>query len=155
MLRKACESTPKKRKKSEDGFSLTEVLVAIFIIGLVSVVALGPVLNALSKGNVAGVKKEFGILETALTQYYLDMGEYPSTQDGLEALYTLPSGSEKADRYPTNGFLQKRGFLTDPWGNAYEYKYPGEHSKFDIISLGADGREGGEDENADIGNWQD
>lgn len=143
------------RRKAEAGFSLTEVLVAVFIIGLLSVVAIGPVIRALSTGKVAGVKKELGILESSLADYYLAMGEFPSEQDGLKALYELPGGSSKSDRYPKDGFLQKEGFLTDPWGNPYQYRYPGEHGKFDIYSLGADGRPDGEDDDADIGNWQE
>lgn len=141
------------RDQDEDGFSLTEVMVAVFIIGLLSVVALGPALSALQKGNATAVKKDIATFENVLTQYYMEMGEYPTTQQGLEALYEVPPGTEKAERYRTGGYLDKRSLLTDPWGNLYQYQYPGDRAKFDIYSLGADGRPGGEAENADIGNW--
>jgi len=142
-------------RNSEAGFSLTEVMVAVFIIGLLSVVALGPVLNALSKGNKTAVKRDIATYETALTQYLLDMGEYPSTQDGLAALFELPSGSDKSAQYPENGYLQKRGILKDPWGNEYQYENLGSRKKPRIYSLGADGRPGGEGDDADISNLDD
>lgn len=142
----------RKTSRSEAGFSLTEVLVAVFIIGLLSVVALGPVVRAMMTGKVGAVKKEFGILEGALVEYSSVMGEFP---ESLEDLYEVPSSARNAEMYPEDGFLQKRGLIIDPWGNEYVYIKDGEHGPFDLMSYGADGRAGGEDEDADIGNWQD
>ncbi len=153
LTKKTHEVRSKARKKREAGFSLTEVMVAVFIIGLLSVVALGPVLGALSRGKETAVKRDIATFENALTQYFMEMGEYPSTQQGLDALYSLPVGSDKANRYRTGGYLEKRSLLEDPWGNPYQYQYPGDRAKFDVFSLGADGRPGGEDDAADIGNW--
>lgn len=142
-----------RKRKNEAGFSLTEVMVAVFIIGLLSFVAMGPVLSAMEKGRQTAVTRDLGTLEQALTQYYMEMGEYPSTNQGLEALFELPTGSDKADRYRPGGYLSKRQLLEDPWGNAYQYQYPGDHSRFDLYSLGADGRPGGEGLDADLNNW--
>lgn len=160
MLRKIfCRTVPgsvrSDGKRSEAGFSLTEVMVAVFIIGLLSVVALGPVLNALSKGNKTAAKRDIATFETALTQYLLDMGEYPSSQHGLNALFEAPSGLTKAAFYPENGYLQKRGILNDPWGNPYQYENQGSRTKPKIVSFGADGRPGGEGDDADISNYDD
>ena len=150
----AARRVKKQDRKSEAGFSLTEVMVAVFIIGLLSFVAMGPVLNAMEQGRKTAVVRDIGTLEQALTQYYMEMGEYPSSDQGLEALFELPPGSDKADRYRPGGYLSQRKMLKDPWGNDYQYQFPGDHSRFDLYSLGADGRPGGEELNADINNWE-
>ncbi len=160
MLRKLFCRTDLKtsenaKKRTDEGFSLTEVMVAVFIIGLLSVVALGPVLNALSKGNKTAVKRDIATFETALTQYLLDMGEYPSTQQGLNALFEAPSDAKQSALYPEDGYLQKRGILEDPWGNAYQYENLGSRKKPRVYSFGADGRPGGEGDDADISNMDD
>ena len=87
--------------------------------------------------------------EQALDAYRLDMREYPSTEDGLQALVEAPRGAEN---YREGGYVRR--LPDDPWGNPYQYAYPGQHGMLDIWSLGRDGREGGEELDADIGNWQ-
>ena len=89
-------------------------------------------------------------ISMALKEYKLDNGDYPTTEQGLQALRTKPGGVERWD----GPYLPKNVPL-DPWGHAYEYRSPGEHGEYDIISLGADGTSGGEGENEDVVNWKD
>ena len=92
------------------------------------------------------------VLENALDQFRLDMANYPSTEQGLAALTTLPDNVPRPENYRPGGYIKK--LPKDPWGNAYQYVYPGQRGTFDLYSYGADGREGGEGLNADIGNWE-
>jgi len=101
--------------------------------------------------QVQKAKGDIAAIETALEMYYLDHNSYPSDQQGLEALVTAPAGVNEA-AYRKGGYIRKMSL--DPWGNAYQYRNPGERAQIDIFSLGADGEPGGEDQNADIGNWQ-
>jgi general secretion pathway protein G len=95
-------------------------------------------------------KAQISLFETALDTYRLDTSQYPTTSQGLEALRTQPSGVERWD-----GPYLPKDVPKDPWGHPYEYRCPGEHGDFDIISYGADGSPGGEDENMDIVSWRD
>ena len=134
---------------SEAGFSLTEIMISVVIMGLLGTVV---VLNVLPLREQASVQKAFAdiaTLEQALDAYRLDMRRYPTVEEGLDALVNAP---RDADNYREGGYIRR--LPNDPWGNPYQYVYPGENGVFDIYSLGADGREGGEDNDADIGNWQ-
>ncbi len=94
---------------------------------------------------------QMSAIETAIESYKLDNGVYPTTEQGLQALATAPSGAAK---WRKGGYMKKGKVPKDPWGNDYIYLSPGSHSDFDIISYGPDGESGGEDENADINNWE-
>jgi general secretion pathway protein G len=87
----------------------------------------------------------------AVKQFKLDNGFFPSTEQGLQALVEKPGVGQAPRDYPENGYISQ--IPEDPWGNEYVYIYPGEHEEFDLFSLGADGEQGGEGFNADIGNW--
>jgi general secretion pathway protein G len=126
-------------RQNEDGFTLVEVLVTLVIIGLLTTFVVLNVLPAQGKAQVQKVRGDITAFETALELYRLDNFSYPTEQEGLEALVA-------------SGVIKKMSL--DPWGNPYEYRNPGERSAVDIFSLGADGEPGGEDKNADIGNWQ-
>ena len=143
----------KARRAAQRGITLIELLVVLSIIALISALV---VVNVLPERDRAAVKKtriDIGIIESALDQYRLDMMAYPSGQDGLEALVTAPANAARAGDYRPGGYL-RGGVPLDPWGNPYQYRNPGERSGgVDVFSYGADGEEGGEGLNADIGNW--
>jgi|SRR5215467_1925396 general secretion pathway protein G len=140
-----------KRKswRSEDGFTLVEILVVITIIGMI-VALVGPrVLNYLGESKVKTAKIQIQSFSSALDLFYLDAGRYPSSAEGLAALVQPSSGIAA-----WNGPYLKGGAVpTDPWGKPYLYKSPGEHGAYDVVSLGADGREGGVGTAADITSW--
>jgi len=92
-------------------------------------------------------------LETALKLYKLDNGFYPDTQQGLDALIEKPTSGQIPKKYREGGYLEQKKIPPDPWGNPYIYVCPGLHGDFDIISYGADGKEGGEGKDADIKSW--
>lgn len=136
---------------NEDGFTLVEVMVTLVIIGLLTTFVVLNVLPAQGQAKVQKARGDIALIETGLDMYALDLGGYPSEQDGLEALMTEPSGLSTG-QYRQGGYVKK--LPPDPWGNEYQYRNPGENGAIDIFSLGADGEPGGEDQNADIGNWQ-
>jgi len=127
------------QKTKEDGFTLVEVMVTLVIIGLLTTFVVLNVLPAQGKAQIQKARGDISAIETALEMYKLDNFNYPTEQEGLEALVA-------------SGLVKKMSL--DPWGNPYEYRNPGERAQIDIYSLGADGEPGGEDQNADIGNWQ-
>lgn len=143
----------KKFRKSEAGFTLTEIMVVVFIIGLLSTVVLVNVLGARTDAQTKTAQANIAALSQSLERYALQLYNYPSEDQGLEALVSLPDGLENEALYPRGGFIQK--LPRDPWGRSYQYVFPAERSNdsYDVFSLGADGEVGGEAENADIGNW--
>lgn len=130
------------------GFTLLELLVVIVIIGLLAGIVGPRYFDQLGKSNVKIVRAQIDSLEKALDQYRLDVGRYPTTEQGLLALTNKPGGEEK-----WQGPYLKKAVPPDPWGHEYLYKSPGEHGELDISSLGADGQPGGVGENADINSW--
>lgn len=141
-----------RKRKSERGVTLTEMMVVIVIIGLLSTIVVVNVLPLLGGAREHKVRADLATLEGSLTTFYATYGRYPSTDEGLEALVNPPEDDRVSARYAEEGFIQR--LPDDPWGNPYQYLSPGEHGRFDVYSLGADGRPGGEGDNADIGNWE-
>lgn len=143
----------KNRLRREGGFTLTEIMVAVFIIGLLSTVVIINVAPMIGQSRETKATIDIQALSNALDQYNFDMYDYPSEREGLEALVEEPDSVPDGARYRQNGYIQK--LPADPWGRAYVYKRPGAKSgqAYDLYSFGADGQEGGEEENADIGNW--
>lgn len=131
--------------KQEQGFTLLELLVVMVIIGLLVSIVGPKYFNQLGKSEVKAAKAQINSLKKALDVYRLDTGHYPDAQIGLGALMTAPTIESKWH----GPYLQKE-VPNDPWGYPYIYRIPGEKSEFDLISLGADGRPGGADDNADI-----
>jgi general secretion pathway protein G len=133
-------------RRGEQGFTLVEMLVVIAIIGLIMGL-IGPrVLNYLSESKVKAAKIQMQSFASALDLFNLDAGRYPSTSEGLDALvHRTPGVAAWNGPYLKGGAVPK-----DPWNNVYIYRAPGEHGAFDIISLGADGQEGGSGVAADI-----
>ena len=141
----------KKRQKKEEGFTLVEVMVTLVIIGLLTTFVVINVLPAQDKALVQKAKGDIRVLEQALEMYRLDVFDYPEQDAGLEALRELPSGVDEA-RYRKGGYIKL--LPNDPWGRPHVYRYPGENGVYDIVSYGADGEPGGEDQAADIVSWE-
>jgi len=151
----ACPSDPcpdDEPRKRERGFTLIELMVVIVIIGLLTTIVAINVLPSGEKARVEKAKADVELLSQAAEMYRLDNLAYPPTADGLNALVTPPAAVAQAGRYRPGGYVRK--LPADPWGNPYRYASPGKHGTFDIFSYGADGREGGEGDDADIGNWR-
>lgn len=136
-------------RRSDSGLTLLELLVTITILVVLSV-AIGTVaLNYLGRGKADAAKLQLSQLEAGLDLYLLDMGRYPTSEEGLRALVSAPAGAEKW-RGP---YLRKEAALNDPWGAPFQYAAPGRKGDYDLYSYGADGVEGGEGDAADIVNW--
>jgi len=142
-----------KKRKSQRGITLVELLVVLGIIALISAIVVVNVLPARDKAAVDKAKIDIGVIESALDQFRLDMLAYPSSQQGLEALVKQPQDVRASTTYRPGGYL-RGGVPLDPWGNPYQYRFPGERGgAYDLYSFGADGEPGGEGLDADIGNW--
>lgn len=131
------------------GFTLLELLVVMVIIGLLAGYVGPKYFNQLGKSEVKAARAQINALEKALDTYRLDTGHYPTTEQGLAALFIHPNNEPK-----WQGSYLKKMPPADPWGNPYIYKSPGDHADIDITSYASDGRTGGSDDGADITNWQ-
>jgi len=139
-----------RRRSGEAGFTLVEILVVITIIGLIMAIVGPRVLNYLGESKVKAARIQIESLGSALDLYYLDMGRYPNSSDGLVALVQRPGNAEE-----WNGPYLKGGVVpNDPWGHAYLYRSPVEHAPYEIVSYGSDGQEGGAGTAADISSLQ-
>jgi general secretion pathway protein G len=131
------------------GFTLIELLVVLVILGLLAAFAAPQVLSYLGRAKSDAARAQVQNIASILDLYRLDVGSYPSQQDGFEALLEEP-----ADAARWNGpYVKRRDALTDPWGRMYVYRFPGDHGAYDLYSLGADGGEGGEGEDQDVTSW--
>lgn len=148
-----CEPGTKRGiRRRQNGVTLIELLVVLSILALISALVVVNVLPERDRAAARKAKIDIGAIETALDQYRLDMFAYPTTEQGLAALVTIPPGETRTDQYRPGGYL--RTLPVDPWGRPYQYRQPGDHGPIDVYSLGADGEPGGEGVNADIVNWQ-
>jgi general secretion pathway protein G len=130
------------------GFTLIEIMVVVVIIGLLAAIIAPNVIGQLDTAAVNRAKQDIRSIETALNLYRLDNHRYPTTDQGLEALVTNP-GETVAPNWKS--YLPS--LPQDPWNNPYHYMNPGQRGQFDVFTYGADGQEGGEEIDADIGNW--
>lgn len=145
------EETRRRRRPAEAGFTLVEVMVVVVIIGLLATVVMINVLPSQDRAMKEKARTDVAVLEQAVETYRLENLSFPTTEQGLSALVTAPPGLSRPDRYREGGYVRR--LPQDPWGNPYQYRYPGERGRFDVWSLGADGQQGGEGDDADIGNW--
>lgn len=137
-------------KQRQRGFTLIELLVVLVILGLLMSVVGPRVMKYVGGAKTDTARMQIEELAGALDMYQLEVGRYPAQNVGLQALVTQPTGEKR-----WNGpYLRKSKVPTDPWGNNYIYRIPGQHGAFDLYSLGADGQEGGEGEDAEIGSWE-
>ena len=135
-------------RSSTTGFTLLELLVVMVILGLLAAYVAPRYFSQLGKSEVRSAQVQVAALRSALDTYRLDVGQYPTTQQGLGALYARPSGLAK-----WNGPYIQKAVPPDPWGRPYQYKSPGDHGDFDVFSFGKDGQVGGSGEAADITSW--
>ena len=135
-------------RSGEKGFSLIELLIVMIILGLLASLVGPKMFGKLGMAKQKTAKTQIEMLMTALDAYRLDMGVYPDSQDGLEALMVNP-GDDRWD----GPYLAKE-LPMDPWGNPYGYANPGEHGEVDIYSYGLDNQPGGDKENKDVVSWQ-
>lgn len=147
--RKSARSTSADRK-GEAGFTLVELLVVMVILVLLASLVAPRVMGYLGTSRSKTAKVQIESLSTSLELFKLDTGRYPTAREGLQALVQPPAGVRN-----WNGpYLNKDQVPLDPWGNAYRYRQPGARGDFDIISFGADNREGGQGENEDVATWK-
>lgn len=135
------------------GFTLLEIIVVVFILSLLVAIVAPRIIGRTDDARIAEAKVQTRNFETALKLFKIDNGFYPDTQQGLEALVAKPTTGTIPKNYREGGYLEQKKIPLDPWGNPYMYISPGLHGDFDILSYGADGKEGGEGKDADIKNW--
>lgn len=136
------------KRKFSFGFTLLELLVVMVIIGLLAGYVGPRYFSQIGKSEVKAARAQIDALEKALDQYRIDVGHYPTTEQGLPALMAAPSGEGR-----WAGPYLRKAVPDDPWGKPYQYRQPGEHGDFDLFSYGPDGQPGGEGEAADVTNW--
>ncbi|MBN2256169.1 MAG: type II secretion system major pseudopilin GspG [Deltaproteobacteria bacterium] len=141
-----------KKKRNNRGFTLIELMVVIVILGILAGLIVPRIMSRPEEAKQAKARIQIESLETALKLYKLDNGNYPTTEQGLEALVEAPTVGTLAKKWREGGYLEKGKVPKDPWGNDYVYLSPGSHGDCDIISYGADGEQGGDGKNKDISN---
>ncbi|MAQ85281.1 type II secretion system major pseudopilin GspG [Psychromarinibacter halotolerans] len=137
--------------REDAGFSLLELMVVVVILSILALVIVPRVINRPDQARVVRVQTDLAALESAVNLYKLDNFRYPTTEQGLEALVTRPSGEPAPANWSDGGYIER--LPKDPWGNDYQYLSPGVHGEFDIFTFGADGTQGGDGPDADIGTW--
>jgi general secretion pathway protein G len=142
-----------KQRINNQGFTLIEIMVVIVILGVLAALIAPKFIGQEEKARKIQAKVQIKSLETALHLYKLDTGNYPGTEQGLQALVEPPATGELAKYWREGGYLEKGKVPKDPWGNDYIYLSPGAHGDFDLVSYGADGTGGGDGKNEDINNW--
>ncbi|QTA84705.1 type II secretion system major pseudopilin GspG [Desulfonema magnum] len=138
-----------KETGKQSGFTLIELLIVMVILGLLAALVGPKFFKHEGKSRQKAAKAQISLLEASVDTYRLEIGKYPTTEQGLQALRVKPDGLEKWD-----GPYLPKDVPPDPWGNAYIYRCPGEHGDYDILSLGADGNPGGEGDDLDIVSWK-
>jgi general secretion pathway protein G len=136
-------------RRSERGITLIELLVVMVIIAMFATLVGARLFKQVDRARQVQAKTQIQEFESVLDMYRLDVGRYPSNEEGLQALRTKPSGVENWD-----GPYLKKDVPLDPWGHAYFYRFPGQHGDLDLMSYGSDGQEGGEGDATDIVSWK-
>jgi general secretion pathway protein G len=136
-------------KTAQAGFTLIELLVVMVILGLLAALVVPNFIKQEEKSKVKAARVQIESFGTALDTFRLDVGRYPTSQEGLEALRSRPSGLERWD-----GPYLKKEIPRDPWGNAYIYRSPGEREPYEVLSNGSDGIAGGSGDGTDIRSWE-
>ncbi len=137
-------------RRRQGGFTLLEILVVLLIVALIAAVVVGPdVFKVFGTAKTNAAQVQIERIGAALDLYRLEVGRYPSSNEGLESLVSRPTGLDS-----WNGpYLKNAESLVDPWGNAFVYRFPGQHGAYDLFSRGADNADGGEGEAADVTSW--
>ncbi len=132
------------------GFTLIEIMVVVIIIGLLAAIVAPNVIGNIDQANVTRAKADIRRIDEQMKFFYYDNNRFPTTEQGIQALVTQPNDPQIRN-WRSGGYLES--MPQDPWGNPYQYFYPGQNRQFDVYSLGRDGAPGGEGYDADIGNW--
>ncbi len=140
----------KQKKGDIRGFTLMELLIVMVILGLLAALVGPRLFGKVGKAKIKAAKAQITLLETALDEFRLDVGRYPTTEEGLKALVEKPTDAPGWD----GPYLKKNKVPLDPWGHPYHYKCPGDHGDYDLYSLGRDGEPGGQGEDADVTSWE-
>lgn len=143
--------TLKSSASKQLGFTLIEVMVVIAIIGIMASLIVPKIMSKPDEARVIAAKQDISTLVQALKLYRLDIGRYPSSQQGLQSLIEKPVIEPVPQNWKTGGYLDR--LPKDPWGNTYQYTNPGVRSEIDVFSFGADNKSGGTGFDADLGNW--
>ena len=138
-----------KTNTKDRGITLIELLVVMVIIAMFATLVGQRLFKSVERGRQTAAKSQIAELESTLDVFRLDVGRYPMSEEGLQALNTRPGNLEKWD-----GPYLRKALPLDPWGHPYLYRFPGQHGDYDLLSLGADGQEGGEGEATDIVSWK-
>lgn len=136
------------RRTARLAFTLIELMIVAVVLAILAAAIVPNVVGRAEKARRSRAKSDIAMLESLLDNFYLDVGRYPTTEEGLRVLYYAPE--EGAEQW--GGPYMKKPQFTDPWGNEYVYRSPATNTEmpYEIISYGADGEEGGEDDNADV-----
>ncbi len=138
-------------RHSELGFTLIEVMVVIAIIGIMATLIVPQIMSKPDEARVIAAKQDISSIVQALKLYRLDIGRYPTTEQGLAALVTKPTTEPIPQNWKSNGYVDR--LPKDPWGFAYQYVNPGVRAEIEVFSFGADNKPGGTGFDADLGNW--
>lgn len=136
--------------QTQSGFTLIEIMVVVVILGILAALVAPNILGRAGEARITAAHSDINSIGNALDLYKLDNHTYPSTDQGLEALVSKPGGHPEPTNWNPEGYLKT--LPKDPWGNDYQYLSPGNKRPYDLYSLGADKREGGDGDNADIYN---
>ena len=146
-------NTTLKNKIQQQGFTLVEIMVVVVILGILAGIVIPKVINRPDEARATRIAADIASISQAVELYRVDNSRYPTTDQGLEALITKPNIAPEPKNWNNDGYLSK--LPEDPWGETYLYLSPGEHGRFDIYTLGADGVQGGTEADKDIGNWDE
>lgn len=135
------------------GFSLLEMLIVVAIISLLAGMVAPNLLGRVDEAKIATARSDMNTIMQALEMYYLDNHRYPDTQSGLDVLVAGATVSNRSGPDGKRSYLRTSAVPADPWGREYLYLSPGEHGEYDLYSFGADGKQGGEGQDADILSW--
>lgn len=137
--------------KKQTGFTLIEVMVVVVILGILAALVVPKIMGRPDEARMVAARQDIATLMQALKLYKLDNITYPSTEQGLQALTTKPASAPVPSNWKSGGYIDR--LPKDPWGHEFQYLNPGLHGEIDVFSLGADGAQGGEGNDADIGSW--
>jgi general secretion pathway protein G len=140
------------RPAGDAGFTLIEIMVVIAIIGILATLIVPKIMGKPDEARAIAAKQDVSTLVQAFKLYRLDIGRYPTTEQGIRALVEKPTSEPVPQNWKAGGYLDS--IPKDPWGNPYQYSNPGTRGEIDVYSFGADGKAGGIDNDADIGNWR-